>query len=450
MKSNVAILSGKFAEKVSRTIGYDGTNIPGVVARKIAPDLLKTLANQVEHLILITGTNGKTTTSNLLASILRAAGKLVFNNEEGANLITGITASFVKHARISGTVPYKYTVIEVDEAALSQVAKQVQPEMVVCTNFFRDQLDRFGEIDTLINTVSEALMPMETKLVLNGDDPLVMRLNKLQKNTVFFGMNKKVEGFHQYNVSESKFCPDCGNELLYEAIHYGQLGHYSCSCGFKRPTPMYEVDTLSLGHATSFTVNDFAYHLPIDGIHNVYNALAAIACAKELGIENADIEKGFLSYEASNGRMQTFEYKGTPYILNLVKNPAGMNITLSQLLMDEEGKQIGIILNDLKYDGTDISWIWDADFEQLNRPDVKTVVCAGTRAHDLALRIKYAGVDANKIIILRSYDEVVDYCIEHPMKTFLLPNYTALDPIRKKLGSKIAQKSKGAQPCSLP
>ncbi|WP_027416618.1 Mur ligase family protein [Aneurinibacillus terranovensis] len=444
MKSNVAILSGKFAGKVSRTLGNDATNIPGVIARKIAPDLLKTLANQIEHLILITGTNGKTTTSNILASILRAAGKSVFNNEEGANLITGITACFVKHAKISGTLSYKYAVIEVDEAALSQVAKQVQPEMMVCTNFFRDQLDRFGEIDTLINTVRKAIIPLHTKLVLNGDDPLVMRLNKLEKKTVFFGMNKNVKGFQLHGVSESKFCPDCGNELHYEAIYYGQLGYYSCSCGFKRPIPTYEIDSLHLGHAPSFSINNFTFHIPISGIHNVYNALAAIACAKELGIENTDIEKGLLAYEASNGRMQSFEYKGVPYILNLVKNPAGMNITLAQLLMDYEDKQIAIILNDLKYDGTDISWIWDADLEQLNREDIKKVICGGTRAHDLALRIKYAGIDTNKIVILTSYDEVVDYCIQHSMKTFLLPNYTALTPIRKKLVSKMIQKSKGA------
>ncbi|WCK53399.1 MurT ligase domain-containing protein [Aneurinibacillus sp. Ricciae_BoGa-3] len=436
LKSSVAILSGKIAGKASKIIGNGGSNIPGIVARKIDPSLLRSLAVQVEHIILVSGTNGKTTTANLLASILKAAGKRVVNNEEGANLLTGITACLVNNATFWGKLAYDYAVIEVDEASLLKMTDQVRPEMVVITNFFRDQLDRFGEIDILIDRVLKSIEPTDAKLLLNADDPFVMRLGLMDKEKVFFGVGSEAFSTESGRVSESKFCPVCGNELQYKHVHYGQLGDYECTCGFARPVPRYEVEEIQAGDEVSFTVAQTAYRLSLQGIHNVYNALAAVACARELGVTEADIAKGLQSYKASNGRMQTFEFNGYPYTLNLVKNPAGVNISLAEVLSDEEPKQVAFVLNDLVYDGFDISWIWDADFERLNRGDIERVVCSGLRARDMALRMKYAGIDEDKINVIESNEGMVDECLSHPMKTYILPNYTALEPVKKYLEKK--------------
>lgn len=437
MKSNIAILSGKLAGKTSKLLGKGGSNIPGVVARKIDGQLLHKLSKQVENIIFVTGTNGKTTTSNLLASILSAAEKRVMNNAEGANLVTGITASFVKHADVFGHVPFDYAVIEVDEATLPVVLKQIEkPKAIVVNNFFRDQLDRYGEIDILLDKMAKGIMPIDTKLILNGDDPFTVRFSFIEKENVFFGLNKKAYSFEKHEMSDSKYCPTCGKELQYEHTHYGQLGYFSCECGYKRPEINVEVTSVKKENGMKFTINDTEYHMNLSGIHNVYNALAAIAAAKELGITDDKIQKGLLSFHSQNGRMQELTINERTHVLNLAKNHTGFNISLEEVLSENEEKQICLYLNDLDLDGTDISWIWDADFERINKDEIKEVICSGMRAHDLAIRAKYAGVKEEKITIIEDKQKAIDYAIEKKRKTYHLPNYTALEPVRKYLTDK--------------
>lgn len=434
MKSNISIIGAKLAKKASQTIGKGGSNIPGVVARKIDIHILKKLSSQVKDIILVTGTNGKTTTSNLLANILRESGKKVIHNTEGANLITGITASFINHSSITGKVIADIAVIEVDEATTVKVLKEITPKAIIINNFFRDQLDRFGEIDILIKKIEDAIKPVDTTLILNADDPFVVRFKKLKKESLFFGLNKNAYQFTQSEMSESKFCPNCGEQLTYEHIHYGQLGYFSCMCGFKRPKLDYEVKEINKD--LSFVVEDYTYQMNINGIYNIYNALGSIACSRFLGISKSNIKKGILSYYSENGRMQRFTIDNCVHILNLVKNPMGFNISLSEILSNEEDKQVVVYLNDLDLDSRDVSWIYDADFEKINREDVKEIICSGRRAYDIALRMKYAGIKEETITVIEDKEKAIDYSIKTKIKTFHLPTYTALEPVRKILEKK--------------
>lgn len=435
MRKQLAILGGKAAGVLSRAAGKGGSNIPGVVARKMDPAILKRLATQAKTTILVTGTNGKTTTSQLLASILRAAGKTVVHNAEGANLITGITSCFVEAQPIVGAVSYDFAVIETDEATVSKAVKELTPDIVVVTNFFRDQLDRFGEIDILLNRIIDDLTPVPTKLVLNGDDPFTCRLSVLQKETVYFGIHREAFRFDQHEMAESKFCPACGSELCYDHIHYGQLGYFRCGCGNGRPDIQYELKHLQANGSLSLSVNEpeGVYELAIGGVFNAANALAALAAAKEAGIEEAAIQQGLASYHSENGRMQSLRHGGVTHCLNLFKNPAGLNLTLSEILYSEGPVQAVFFLNDLSYDGRDISWIWDGDFERLCCDKIERIFCSGLRAEELSVRLKYAGVDPVKVVVIEDKEEAVLKALAHKIPTYFVPNYTALEPVRKQL-----------------
>lgn len=432
MKAPIAIFSGKLAQTTSRMIGRNGNNIPGVIGRKMDPQILKKLANQVENIIFVTGTNGKTTVSNLLTSILRADGKKVLNNSAGDNLITGITAAFLTEADWKGKVHYDYAVIEVDELTTVRALKEITPKAIVVNNFFRDQMDRIGEIDTLIDKIAEAIKPVNTKLVLNADDPFVTRLGELKKENVYYGLSRRAFQFVQFDMSESKFCPRCGTELQYDHVHYGQLGFYKCHCGFQRPKTTYEIGKIhemkKVSDSLTFEVNKKTYKTNIMGYFNVYNALAAIAGAKVMGANNSSIQKGLSQYQSENGRMQLVNHQNHRQMINLVKNPAGVNITLSEVLQSKETKRIVFFLNDLQFDARDISWLYDSDFERLANSHIEEFVCSGTRAYDMALRMKYAGFDQQKIVIKEDKQEAIKYALDNPKDTFYLPTYTTLEP----------------------
>lgn len=429
MKTPIAILGGKLAGKTSRLIGRNGNNIPGVVGRKVDHQLLKKLASQVENIIFVTGTNGKTTVSNLLTSMLRADGKRVLSNAAGDNLITGITAAFLREASWNGKLDYDYAVIEVDELTTVRALEEITPKAIVVNNFFRDQLERIGEIDILIDKIANAIRPVQTKLVLNADDPFVTRLGELGKENLYYGLHKQAFSFVQFEMSESKFCPRCGEELIYDHVHYGQLGFYRCDCGFKRPSATYEVSRIQ--NDLSFVMNKTTFKMNMAGYFNVYNALAAVAGAKVFGLSDESIQKGITQYHSENGRMQLLRHRNYQQIINLVKNPAGVNITLSEVLQSPNPKRVVFFLNDLMYDARDISWIYDADFERLAGSNVTEIVCSGSRAYDIALRMKYAGISESCIVVKENKQEAIQYALDKEMETYFLPTYTALEPVRK-------------------
>jgi UDP-N-acetylmuramyl tripeptide synthase len=424
--------AGKLAGFSSQALGMNGTSIPGMVGVAFDYDILKRLSKQVENIIIVTGTNGKTTTSNLISSIFIDTKMPFIDNSEGSNLITGVTASFINEADFFGKIKgVKYAILEVDEITLVKVLKKVTPKAIVITNFFRDQLDRFGEIDMLIQKMEDAIRPVNTKLILNADDPFSVRLSSLGKETVYFGLGAHSHTFQSQNVSESKFCPKCGKALTYHHVHFGQLGHFSCGCGFGRPNVAYEAEKLNVLESVEVVTKYGNFSTQLKGDYNAYNVMAAVACSKEFGISDDHIKQGLVRYRIENGRMQLFESQGHPFLLNLAKNPQGVNSSLASFMKDTEDKQVTIFLNDFGADGKDVSWIWDADYERLNRDDVKRVICSGRRAYDLAVRIEYANVPKEKIIILPNIQEAIDESVKLPINSYFLSTYTALDVVKE-------------------
>lgn len=434
MKPISAIWAGKIAKMLSVIKGGSGSALPGVVALKMDNQVLRYLAKQIPSIILVTGTNGKTTTSSLLAAMLRESGKRVLTNAEGANMITGVTSAMINQASLIGKLDYEIAVLEVDEASLPKIAKQLTPNIIVVTNFFRDQLDRFGEIDVLINHMAKAIKQTKATLLLNTDDPFVMRLDELGLPSRYFGLSKEAYAFSAYGMSESKYCPRCQSELRYETVHYGQLGIYNCECGFKRKEPDVQLQKL---HTTEtgfeLEIEGKRYPMFLQGAYNAYNALASIACAKEYGVEDVHILSALNQYRSGNGRMQKMQIDGKTITLNLIKNPAGANATLNEIQRDPSQKQVVIFLNDLAADGKDISWIWDVDFEKLRTSNAYRIICAGRRAEDMALRLKYAGIEEKNIVIQINVKGAINEALALNLPNYFIPTYTNLEVVANHL-----------------
>ncbi|QST02666.1 DUF1727 domain-containing protein (plasmid) [Pontibacillus sp. ALD_SL1] len=428
------VMAGKLAGTASQIIGMNGTSLPGKVGRLFDGAMLQKLARQVDDIVIVTGTNGKTTTANLLSHMVSYGQRRYLNNGAGSNLITGITSSFIHESDLRGRIKDKdIAILEVDEATMERVLAYVTPSVIVVTNFFRDQLDRYGQIENIVDKVKTSIAPHKTKLILNADDPFAMRLSTLDCDISYFGLQKNSYTFPSQTMTDSKFCL-CGHPFSYDYVHYGQLGYYHCeNCGFKRPTPQWEATRVTDTPTASVTVNGKTYHSSLKGAYNAYNILAAIAVGETISLSRTSMKKGLKSYTAENGRMQQFFLYNSPLTLNLAKNPQGVNSTLSDFLQSKEDKQMVFFLNDLDADGKDPSWIWDADYEHVNRSDVKRVICSGIRAYDMAIRILYAGVPKERILVLPSYQEAIDEMARVSLETYILSNYTPLEEVRKLL-----------------
>lgn len=435
----LALWVGKGMSGLLKLAGRKGTTFPGKVALSIDPKLMGKLSTQYsDGIVMVTGTNGKTTTANLLASILRATGKEFAFNQAGANLVTGITGALLENTHWSGWSKVKLALLEVDEATVPKLCQQVTPNIAIITNFFRDQLDRYGELDTTVKLVRDAI-PSETDLVLNADDPLVAQIGKGRIHTLYYGVERTPESkVESSETREARFCPSCGEVLEYSLFHYGQLGIYSCpQCGYKRPEPpVLAEEVQSEDSGLKFRVGITLYTIGLQGYYNLYNALAALAAAKRLGIKDRDIERGLRSFVPQAGRMEQFFLPEGNVTLTLVKNPTGFNQVLHTLFhIQERPVRLLIAINDLAADGRDISWLWDVDFEVLGEksPLIQNIVCSGLRAEDMAVRLKYAGVPVNKIEIEHSFEAAltrVQDGREAQETVYILPTYTALFPMR--------------------
>ena len=430
MRTQFAIWAGKIAGKISKMIGFGGSTIPGVIARIVDGAFLRHLRRNAKTIIYITGTNGKTTTTNLIAKILETSGKTVIANREGANMVTGISATIVRNAPLLGVSLHDVAVIEVDEASLPRALSECQPDYLIVTNFFRDQLDRYGEIDMLIQKMITSLQSTKVKLILNADDPFVHRFAALPIEKLYIGMSENACQFPSYKMGESKFCPNCMNELSYRYVHFGQLGHYECSCGFSRPHPDFSAEKVYQNDKGIHLLCDREYYqTTLKGLYNAYNVLFAISICKTLGVESNVIRTGLLTYQLLAGRMQEFIIDHVSWKLNLVKNPAGGNLTLAEFMRTKEEKQLIFCLNDLLADGEDISWIWDIDMEMANQEEVKFFIASGKRAHDAALRMKYSGIPTEKIVIIPDLKEAVLEARRNGLPTNIMATYTCLSPI---------------------
>jgi len=450
----IAVIVAKLAMYLSKLSGRGrGSSLPGMLALRICPDLLKYYQGQSRKgVIMITGTNGKTTTSNMLADILTATGHRVVINREGANLITGVATAFIKASSLNGRLNCDYAVLEVDEAAFPVVTRWINPSLVTVTNFFRDQLDRYGELDTTVSKVLDALIKLsgQVKLILNADDPLVTRLAKeTGKTTIYYGVRPEAALSSAAAYSrEGKFCPFCGGTLVYNIYLYSQLGDYQCpGCGFARPQPEMEaVDVISAAAGTKASIcgsksfsGVWPISIPVQGIYNIYNGLAAFTTAMSLGILPEKATSSLSTYIPATGRMEAFCYGDKQVTLTLVKNPTGFNQALTALLAQRDKQDIMIAINDNDADGRDISWLWDVDFEVLAQypEQFNRFICSGQRAEEMALRLKYAGVPTVQLDTERDYQRAVEAVLHgEGAAVGMLATYTALWPVEKILRQK--------------
>ncbi len=441
---SAAILAGKAAARLSRARGCRGTSLPGRVALKIYPGTLKDLSAQVRKgIIVVSGTNGKTTTANMIAGVLGDAGHKVIVNREGSNMISGITSSFVANSGVGANIDCDYAVLEVDEASMPWVLKEINPKVVVLTNFFRDQLDRYWELEKIIGIIKDSLHKQkQSTLVLNADDPLVAQFKGATGlPAVFYGLSANDHSSKtNTQTREAKFCPSCGAALIYEFFNYGQLGAYHCpDCAFKRPEPEVEaLGTISKNAANCCRLRykkwEASLVIQVRGIYNLYNALAAFAVGLHLGVNVRTILSSLNKYQPVTGRMERFTYKGKQAYLNLVKNPTGFNVALAALCAARGTKDVFIAVNDNYADSRDISWLWDVDFELLGRehPVFKCFICSGRRAEEVALRLKYAGVPVEKITVGTNMRLAIEQVLSGQADaSYLFSTYTALWPVHK-------------------
>lgn len=411
-----------------------GTSFIGMFTLKTNPDFLNFCSKYILHeKISVTGTNGKTTTAGLIAQILEANNKEVIHNAQGANMLTGIANVFATN--VVPSKRYDNCVLESDEAYLSKLYDYMKLDYLVVTNLFRDQLDRYGELDTTAKKIQSAIdKNKDLVLLLNADDPLVANLGHDNKK-LYYGF-ENIEFAETHTISHAPaemFNCICGKPLEYSKRFYAQQGHYYCSCGYKRPKCNYqgnakiyndyiEISVLHNGEETHYTFDSI-------GLYNAYNALAAISMALEIGYKQEEIQNALNTYKAMFGRAEKTEFNGHKTIIQLIKNPAGASEVLKTV---DLSSKILIAINDNFADGRDVSWLWDAEFELLKDTE-KTIVTSGIRANDMALRLKYAGVPSEKIKVIPDLFEAVEEVSSSEDKTekvTIMPSYTALLQIK--------------------
>ena len=442
IRRTAAVWAGKATGALSRLTGRGGgTTLPGDVARAIDPTVLRKLTSDLtEGSIVVTGTNGKTTTARLLTSLLEGLGKRVVSNRSGANLIFGATAAALRSAGPDGRLRADWGVFEVDEASLPKAIDEIQPKVAVVLNLFRDQLDRYGELEKIARTIETALqrLPDRARAVLNADDPRVAEIGfGLDRSPLWFGIDDLNVAVRDLpHAADARTCPRCGASLIFDAVYLGHDGVYRCPNGdFARPAPEITATDIELHgfDSLAMTIGTLRLELPVGGLYNCYNALAAFAAGMALGLEPAYMASRVRKFTPAFGRQERMDFRGRHLVLVLSKNPAGFNETL-RTAVDLAGATYFLIgLNDRKADGTDVSWIWDVDFEQL-RGKAQLVIPGGTRADDLAVRLKYASVTASKPKADpgRALDELVAATPEGAT-AHILCTYTALLDIRAEL-----------------
>lgn len=451
-RTAAAVLLARSAQAATRLLGRGGgTALPGLIAQRIDTDIIPHLAGQIPlGVVLVSATNGKTTTTRTIATIMEEGGLEPIYNASGSNLMRGIATTLVEHAgpfgRLSVT-PQTIGLFEVDEAVLPQAVEQLRPRAVVLGNLARDQLDRYGELDAVAARWRAALgrLPAGAVALLNADDPAVAALSEGRENAVVsFGLEDDRWGSPTLDhAADATFCPRCGTKLTYRLAYYGHFGDYRCpGCAWQRPRPrVVGTDVTLQGLAgLRMTISSPEGRLTVDaalpGLYNAYNILAAAAASLALGLPLDAIQRGARRLTAAFGRAEHLGINGRQVYLLLAKNPVGLNALLRTLLSAPRPLHLLFILNDEIADGQDVSWIWDADFEVL-AGQVGAVVAAGQRAEDMALRLKYAGVGdveeddegCTQLLVQRDLHTALDLALQRvpPGETlFVLPTYTAM------------------------
>ena len=437
MKDFLIVFVIKILNLILKICKKKGGNLPGKLAYDWDRNIFKYFKIDCP-VIAVTATNGKTMTNNAIRTVFETAGKKVVSNIEGNNMETGILSTLLKNCSLTGKVKADYLVFEVDENYIPVLFKDLKLDTLVILNFFRDQLDRNGEIDTLINKINTFLNDFKGNLVLNGNDPNVVRLglsNPDNNNIFYFGVDKTEESTEvSTEACDGKFCPICNEKLEYDYYQYSQIGKFKCpNCNYGDLEMYKTIQNIDFNNK-SFDVSDTHYEINSNSIYIMYNFAAVIACASLYNIESNYIQEALKSFKLDNGRLENTLINNVPTLVNLAKNPAGFNVSLRLLKDDDDKKDLFLVVNDNKSDGYDISWIWDVNFEDLNNYNIDRIILSGLRPYDLAIRIKTAGFDVDKIECYENLDEAVKSLYSTNVKKYVIANYTALQPTRKALG----------------
>ena len=420
--------------------------LPGEIARRIQPQLLQQLSHQVKRgVIMIAGTNGKTTTSLLLRTMLERQGWRVAHNATGANLENGLMTALLESTNLIGNLAADYAILEVDENVVPKVLLSIQPQLILCLNLFRDQLDRYGEVDTISQRWGKAIatLPLETVVIPNADDPTLSHMGQqLPQRVLFFGLNEPDQYLDEIpHAVDSIYCPSCGHPLEYQGVYLSHLGDFHCpSCGF---------------HKGQLALDSREWPQILIGLYNKYNTLAAVLAAQQLGVDEATIRDTIANFQAAFGRAEELEVNGKRVLILLSKNPVGMNETI-RAVNQAGGQTTLLVLNDRIPDGTDVSWIWDVDTEKLVERG-GTLVVSGDRVYDMALRLRYSqvsipGRDSDttatatidtipQMIVEENLSQAIATALEHTPAgetLYILPTYSAMLEVREVLtGRKI-------------
>ena len=442
---DVKIVAARAVGEVARRAGRGGgTSLPGKVLMRLEPDAISRLAQRLpDGTAIVSATNGKTTTAAMVASVLEHAGIGLVHNRAGANMAGGVASALLAAARRGSAIEGELGLFEVDEFWLDRVAAQLRPRAIVLGNLFRDQLDRYGELDTIADRWAALAASMgSTRLALNADDPLIADLGRERAGVTYFGVEDPAMAVAEMqHASDSKHCRRCGAAYVYDAVYLGHLGVYHCrSCGQRRPHPavaarQIELDgTRGARFELATSAGSANVSLPLPGLYNVYNALGATALCLELGFELGQVVTGLEAVSAAFGRAERVMLSGTELSILLIKNPAGANEVLRTVTLEQGELDLLGILNDRTADGHDISWIWDADFELL-AGRVRSVTCAGSRAAELALRFKYAGIASDRLHVVPGLAMALDQALASAAdgSLYALPTYTALLELRDEL-----------------
>lgn len=451
IKVTMAVAASKLSRQIMRLLGKGASTMPGKIGLSICPDLLGHLAKDVKC-IIVTGTNGKTTTSRMIEQTLIDSGVTYFCNKSGANMMNGITTEFAMNSTTGGKPKKEYALIECDEAAFKTVSKYVDAKCVLATNVFRDQLDRYGEITHTLNNIKIGIQNSKNAIVcLNADCSMTASLREeIDNDIVLYGVNLPIYKKHIKESSDAPYCIHCKHEYEYEYITFGHLGKYKCpNCGYERPEPDVAVTDVFISDADHSEIEismkdekrKAVINLP--GGYNIYNAVAAVTVSDVMGFSPETAISALSTFECGFGRMEKFMLEDTETRMILIKNPAGCNQVLNFLSNINEKTLFVVCLNDNYADGRDISWIWDVDFESLQNieENLTGVLVSGIRADEMAMRFKYAGIPEEKIKVIKDYEKLIEEFTSQDAPVYIMPTYTAMMDLRAIVSKKFGYKN---------
>jgi lipid II isoglutaminyl synthase (glutamine-hydrolysing) len=445
----LALAAGKAASRASRVLRFGGgTSFPGKLARRIDPDVLQKIATaNSARKVIITGSNGKTTTCRMLAALAQAGGLKVTQNRSGSNLVQGVISAAVRGTDLRGRMDASLLLLEVDEATVRLVAPELRPDAIVITNIFRDQLDRFGELYSMAGALAAVIesLPASATVVLNADDPLVASLApEAVARRLYYGI--RVGGAQSQvpeHAADTIRCLRCQRQLSYHAVYLSHLGDYECpECGNARPGLDVAVTAIQPSSDAGAEIKvetpagTFPLAVPLAGVHNVYNAVAAVAAATALSLprpqDPEQAPRAMAGLRPAFGRMEQIRAGDRQVVLAFVKNPTAYNATLREVLRRPGGKHVLAAHSNTDIDGEDFAWLWDVDLEQLV-PQLASLVVSGTRAEEVALRFKYAGVKPGMAQVLPGRAAALDAALDETPageSLYILAGYTPMRELR--------------------